>query len=299
MAPVLVRALVVPLHQLLEQVARQRFAAVMGIVNATPNSFFDGGKYEAESAVKARVAQVIADGATIVDIGGESSKPGAPAVSASVQIDRIAPALAYGKQLGALLSVDTASAEVADYALTHGAQIVNDVTCLADSSLAQAVARHNGQLILSHSRAHQSHMPGFSEWPDDAYGDVVLDVLDELNRARVCAVELGVSPAGILFDPGLGFSKNAKHCYELLARTDELVAEGTAWVIGTGRKSFLSTVDNSDATHRLGGTVAASLAASQAGAQIIRTHDVQEMCQALAVDATLRAARPPLRQPLC
>lgn len=276
----------------------------MGIVNATPNSFFDGGQYEARAAVESRVSQVVAEGADIVDIGGESSKPGAPAIASATQIERIAPALARGKQLGALLSVDTASPEVADYALVHGADIVNDVTCLADPALAEAVARRGGQLILSHSRVHQSQMPGFSRWPDSAYQDVVCEVLEDLNRARVCAVELGVRPEAILFDPGLGFSKNANHCYQLLHRMTELVAEGTAWVIGTGRKSFISAVDDpssrsSTALERLGGTIAASVCASQAGAQIIRTHDVREVCQALAVDAAIRVPRPETRQTSC
>lgn len=276
------------LHNLLERVTRQRTAALMGIVNATPNSFFDGGQYEASSAVQARVTAVINSGADIVDIGGESSKPGAAAVPALVQIDRIAPALARARELNALVSVDTASPEVADYALRSGADIVNDVTCLADHDLARAVARGNGQLVLSHSRTHQSEMPGFSHWPDEAYQDVVAEVLEELNEARRCAVDLGVAPDNILFDPGLGFSKNANHCYQLLGRMPELVAEGTPWVIGTGRKSFLSSVDKTPPEKRLGGTIAASLSASRAGAQIIRAHDVADLNQALQVDASIR-----------
>ncbi len=275
---------------LLARVARQRTAALMGIVNATPDSFYDGGRYERLEAIATRVAQLLADGADIVDVGGESSRPGAAAVPAREQIERIGPAVRCALERGALVSVDTASAEVADFALERGAHIVNDVTCLEDDELAGAVARRGGYLILSHSRGHQSHMPGFSSWPDDAYTDVVAEVLSDLNAARERAVKQGVARDQIVFDPGLGFSKNARHCVELLARCRELVAEGTVWLFGTGRKSFIASVDGSPAEARLGGTIAASLYASRAGVQILRVHDVFPLRQALAIDHAIDLA---------
>lgn len=266
----------------------------MGIVNVTPNSFYDGGRYEAREAGRERVVRLLADGADIVDIGGESSKPGAPAVSARDQIDRIAAALERAIEAGALISIDTASPEVAEHALARGAHIINDVTCSSDPELAKVVARHDAWLIVSHARAHQSKMAGFSEWPDDAYTDVIADVRRELEDARQRGMESGVHPERIWLDPGLGFSKNARHSLELLARFDELGArsasasgERRTWVVGTGRKSFISSVHPSAPEERLGGTIAASLWASRQGAHVVRVHDVAQVHQALAVEAAL------------
>jgi dihydropteroate synthase len=274
-------------HDLIEQVARQRTALLMGIVNVTPNSFFDGGRYEHPEAARSRVDDLLRAGADILDIGGESTKPGAPEVSPSEQIARIAPALAWAVERGALVSIDTASPEVAAYGLARGAQIVNDVTCLGTPELADVVAEHEAALVISHGRAPQSQMQGFSQWPDDAYGDVVVEVLAELERARALALGRGVGARGVLFDPGLGFSKNARHSLTLLARTSELVAHGVPLVVGTGRKSFISSLDQSRPEERLGGTVAASLYAARHGAQVLRVHDVAEVRQALLVQRAL------------
>jgi dihydropteroate synthase len=266
----------------------------MGIVNVTPNSFYDGGRYEAREAGREHVVRLLAEGADIVDIGGESSKPGAPAVSAIAQIDRIAPALDRAIEERALISIDTASPEVAEYALARGAHIINDVTCSSDPELARVVARHDAWLIVSHARAHQSKMAGFSEWPDDAYADVVADVRRELESARELALASGVRSEHVWLDPGLGFSKNARHSLELLARFDEL-ARARTWVVGTGRKSFISSLDPSPPGERLGGTISASLWASRMGAHVVRVHDVAQVRQALAVEAALvRAAVSPV-----
>lgn len=261
----------------------------MGIVNVTPNSFYDGGRYEAREAGRERVVRLLAEGADIVDIGGESSKPGAPAVSARDQIDRIAAALDQAASERALISIDTASAEVAEHALARGAHIINDVTCSSDPELARVVARHDAWLIVSHARAHQSKMAGFSEWPDYAYADVVADVRRELEGARERALASGMHPERIWLDPGLGFSKNARHSIELLARFGEL-ARGRTWVVGTGRKSFISSVHASPPEERLGGTIAASLWASRHGAHVVRVHDVAQVRQAFAVEAALGGA---------
>jgi len=269
----------------------------MGIVNVTPNSFYDGGRYEAREAGRERVVRLLVEGADIVDIGGESSKPGAPAVSARDQIDRIAAALDRAIEERALISIDTASPEVAEHALARGAHIINDVTCSSDPELARVVARYDAWLIVSHARAHQSKMAGFSEWPDDAYADVVADVRRELESAREHALASGVHPERIWLDPGLGFSKNARHSLELLARFGELgalsssaKAERRTWVVGTGRKSFISSVHPSPPEERLGGTIAASLWASRQGAHVVRVHDVAQVRQAFAVEAALSRA---------
>jgi dihydropteroate synthase len=259
----------------------------MGIVNVTPNSFYDGGRYEAPEAGRQRVVQLLDDGADILDIGGESSKPGAPRVSAGQQLERIGAALGEALAHDAVVSIDTANPEVADAALERGAHIINDVTCLSDPGLASAVARHDAYLVLSHARAHQSGMAGFSEWPDDDYRDVVTEVLRDLEAARACAVDRGVQADRIWFDPGLGFSKNARHSIELLARTRELCASNAVLVVGASRKSFIKALHESPPEERLGGTVAASLWAARAGAQVLRIHDVAAMRQALLVEAAL------------
>jgi dihydropteroate synthase len=276
-------------HDLLQQVARQRTALLMGIVNVTPNSFFDGGRYEAPEAARSRVDALLRAGADILDIGAESTKPGAPPIAASEQIARVGSALAWAVERGALVSIDTASPEVADYALGQGAAIVNDVSCLGKPELADVVARHSAALVISHSRAPQSEMQGFSQWPDDAYADVVSEVLAELEHARSVALARGVRDDDVLFDPGIGFSKNARHSLTLLARMPELVAHGVPLVIGTGRKSFIGSLDGSRPEERLGGTIASSLFAAQHGAQILRVHDVAELRQALLVARALSA----------
>ena len=274
-------------HNLLERVARQQSTLLMGIVNVTPNSFYDGGRYEAPEAGRQRVVQLLAEGADILDIGGESSKPGAPRVSAEDQLERIGVALGEALEHGAIVSVDTASPAVAEAALARGAHIVNDVTCLSEPELATVVARHDAYLILSHARAHQSEMKGYSEWPDSDYSDVVADVQRDLDAARAVAERHGVRPDRIWYDPGLGFSKNARQTIELLARTAELVASGTVVVVGASRKSFIRTLHESAPEERLGGTLAASLWAARAGAQVLRVHDVAALRQALLVEAAL------------
>jgi dihydropteroate synthase len=280
-------------HNLLRRVARQRTAALMGIVNVTPDSFYDGGRYETASSARERVVRLIADGADILDIGGESSRPGAPRVAAAQQIERIAVALECARSHDVIVSADTADADVAQYALAHGAHIINDVTCLAEPELARVVGRHQARLVLSHARAHQSQMPGFSEWPDDAYADVVAEVREELVQARERAVELGVRREQVWFDPGLGFSKNGRHSLELLAHIAELGRDGTPLVVGTGRKSFIGKLTDSPPADRLGGTIMASVWASRAGAQVVRVHDVAAVRQALIVDRALAEAATP------
>jgi dihydropteroate synthase len=274
----------------MEQAARQRTAALMGIVNVTPDSFYDGGCYETPGAARERVGRLLAEGADILDIGGESSKPGAPRVSAEQQIARIQSALACAVEQGALISIDTASPAVADFALAHGAHLVNDVTCLSDPELAAVVARHEAVLIVSHARAHQSQMRDFSEWPDADYGDVAAEVRSELALARERAMARGVRRDRVWFDPGLGFSKNARHSIELLARLAELGGDGTPLVVGAGRKSFIQKLDGSGPADRLGGTVAASVWASRQGARVVRVHDVAVVRQALLVEAALEQA---------
>jgi dihydropteroate synthase len=277
---------------IIESAVLARGAALMGVVNVTPDSFFDGGRYFASGEAARRVDAVLEAGATIVDVGGESTRPGAESVHADEQIARIAPAIARAVERGAVASVDTTNAEVADFALLRGARIVNDVSCLADTALADIVSRREAALIVMHSRGPMTRMAGFSQWPEDGYADVVGEVRSELETARARAVARGVRPEHVFIDPGLGFAKSARHSFELLRRLGELRTPGDVLVVGPGRKSFIASVDPSSPEGRLGGTIAASLIAVERGAQVLRVHDVREVRQALAVAMAARVGSP-------
>jgi dihydropteroate synthase len=255
----------------------------MGIVNVTPNSFYDGGRYGNATEQRALVDRLLLEGADLLDIGGESSKPGSDPVATAAQIERIDAALRHALSKGAVVSVDTTDPSVADYALGLGAQLVNDVSCLANVELARVAARHGAHLLISHSRGAMSEMPGFSQWPDDDYDDIVAEVAEDWERARQGAMAAGVPRANILFDPGLGFSKNAGHCYVILRRLREFQSLQAPIVVGPARKSFIAAVDAAPPEHRLGGTIAACVLAAQQGARMLRVHDVQAVKQALAV----------------
>ncbi len=255
---------------------------VMGVLNTTPDSFSDGGQYLAKEAAAERVDQLLTEGAEIIDIGGESTWPGAEKVPAEEQIRRVGPALDHALTRDAIVSIDTTLPEVASYALERGAQIINDVSCLAEDELAEVAARHSAKLIIMHSRGDMSKMPGFSAYPQDGYQDVVLDVATEWKAARVRAVARGVPSADCWFDPGIGFAKNARHSFELLSRLDELAELGTL-VVGPSRKSFIAALDGAAPSQRLGGTVAACLEAAARGARVLRVHDVLAIRQALGV----------------
>jgi len=258
----------------------------MGVLNVTPDSFFDGGRYDSAEQAKQRIDQLLRDGADLIDIGAESTRPGAAAISAAEQIARLEPALRYAASRGALISVDTASALVARHALALGAQLINDVSCLADEDLARACAEHDAPLIIMHARGPAASMAGFSVYPDTGYQNVIEDVRREWRAARARALSVGLSGEDIYFDPGLGFAKNAQQSYTLLAHLAEFQSEGLM-VVGASRKSFLASVDGAPPTERLGGSVAACLLAAARGAAILRVHDVREVGQALRVAAVV------------
>ena len=256
----------------------------MGVLNVTPDSFFDGGRYDDSDNAARRIDQLLADGADVIDIGAESTRPGAAAVAAAEQIARLEPALRYALSKGALISVDTASAAVARHALKLGAHLINDVSCLEDDDLARACAEQRAPLIIMHSRGPAASMAGFSVYPDAGYQNVVEDVRREWRAARARALAVGMSSEDVYFDPGLGFAKNAQQSYALLARLGEFQSEGLV-VVGASRKSFLASVDGAPPAQRLGGSVAACLVAAARGAAIVRVHDVREVRQALGVAA--------------
>ena len=266
----------------------------MGVVNATPDSFYPAGRSESQAAARQRVDQLRDEGAEFVDIGGESSRPGAAAVPADEQLARIEPAVSYAVASGQLqVSVDTTNPRVAERMLAIGAAYVNDVSCLADVDLARVTAQAGATLILMHTRGGLGSMAGFSHYPDDAYEDVVADVRREWCAARDRAVAAGLPREKVWFDPGIGFGKNARQSFELLRRLAELRSLGVPMVVGVSRKSFIRAVDDAGPEERLGGTIAACLWCAAQGADVLRVHDVRAVRQALSVNELLAPAVAP------
>ena len=257
-------------------------AAIMGILNLTPDSFSGDGLYS--SSVDAGKAVDIAskmacDGADIIDIGGESSRPGAKAVNAREELKRVIPALKLiVKLVKAPVSVDTYKPDVAEAALSSGAVIVNDITGLRDQKLAKVIARHNAAVVIMHMRGNPRTM---QENPQ--YSSVVDEIIDFLSLAIKRALEAGIEREKIIVDPGLGFGKSLQHNLEILRRLDEFKVLGRPIMVGASRKSFIGKILDADVSERLCGTVSASVAAVAQGAKLIRVHDVSAAYQALRV----------------
>jgi dihydropteroate synthase len=270
----------------------RRGVALMGICNVTPDSFSDGGRYLDADAARARVDELVSEGADLIDVGGESTRPGAAPVPAREQLQRVLAVVRYAADRGACVTVDTTSPEVAAPCLDAGACAVNDVSCLRDEELARVTAASGAALLLMHARGTQDQMRGFSQYPDDAYGDVVDDVLREWGEAADRAVAAGLARAALVMDPGLGFAKNARHSLDLLARTGELVERLDVPVaIGASRKSFLGDRD-APPSARIGASIAAAIHAAAAGAAIVRVHDVRATRQAIDLTRHLSARLP-------
>jgi len=284
-----------PLRTLLD---RREGVILMGILNRTPDSFSDGGRWLDDAAALARVDSMIEQGAAIVDVGAESTRPGAPAISDAEQLARLGDVVRGAAARGALVSIDTTSPVVAERALRDGAKLVNSVSLEPAAELGALAAAHGAALVLMHSRGAMSTMAGFSVYGEDAYGDVVADVAREWSAAAGRALGAGLPREALILDPGLGFFKSARQSIELCARLDELCALGFPVLVGPSRKSFLARAAAGGAepvappSQRLGGGVAAALACVERGAVIVRTHDVAELAQALAVAAAIRDARP-------
>jgi dihydropteroate synthase len=264
----------------------------MGVCNVTPDSFSDGGRFFDRDHARARVEALLDEGADIVDIGGESTRPGAKPVDPREQLERVLDLVRWTASR-ACVSIDTTSPQVAAACLDAGAHAVNDVSLLANAELASVTAGSGAALVLSHARAPQETMAGFGKWPLSAYDDIVKDVLADWERAAAQALALGVPRESLVMDPGLGFSKASRHSFELLRRAAELVAAmGDVPVLfGASRKSFLTLVDpSSDRTkpeERLGASLTAAVHAARAGVRILRVHDVRATRQAIDMDVVL------------
>jgi dihydropteroate synthase len=263
--------------------AVQRSYRIMGVLNVTPDSFSDGGRFlDAEAAV-AHGLELEAEGADILDVGGESTRPGAEAVAPEEQIRRVVPAIEglVARGAHAQISIDTTRLAVAEAAVAAGATYVNDVSAFrADPELAGLVAERGLDCCLTHMRGDPRTMQS-----EAVYDDVVADVKAFLEERLAAAVAAGIAEERIMFDPGIGFAKRLEHNLELLRRLDELVALGRPVVIGTSRKSFLGRITGREADDRLAGTIATNVLALERGASVFRVHDVGPVADALAVTA--------------
>src|SRR2546423_11369476 len=253
--------------------------SVMGVVNVTPDSFADGGVNFDPSAAISSARRMLDEGAAIVDVGGESTRPGSEGVSADEELRRVVPVL---EALSGLpVSIDTSKAEVARRALELGAELVNDVTALrGDPALAEVVAESDAYLCLMHMRGEPRTMQA-----DPRYDDVAAEVTAFLEERLAFAVDAGIAEERICLDPGIGFGKTVEQNFELVRRLDVLLALGRPVLVGFSRKSSLGRIlgDPDAVTGSLAASVAAAVAAYSRGATIPRVHDVRETAEALAV----------------
>ncbi len=263
---------------------------VMGVVNVTPDSFSDGGAWLDPGAAIAHGHDLAAQGAAILDVGGESTRPGAEPVGEHEELRRVLPVLEGLAGAGPRLSIDTSKARVAAAALDAGATIVNDVTALrGDPAMADLLAAGDCDVCLMHMLGEPRTMQR-----DPRYGDVVDDVKAFLSERLELAVARGIDEQRIWLDPGIGFGKTIEHNLELLRRLGELVALGRPVVVGASRKSFLGTITGRGPLARVPATIAVNVLALAAGARVFRVHDVAEARDALLVAAaTLRGRWPP------
>jgi dihydropteroate synthase len=275
------------LEQRLQEIWQRGRPGVMGILNVTPDSFSDGGRFLApERAVQHGLA-LLASGADVVDVGGESSRPGAEPVAAEVEIGRVVPVIEElaRRRPGALLTVDTAKVAVAEAALDAGAAAVNDVTAGSDPAMFHAVARRSAGIVLMHMRGVPATMQR-----DTAYADVVAEVHEFLAARAVAATAAGIPRERILLDPGIGFGKDAEGNLRLLAALPDLATLGHPLVVGASRKSFIGTLTGGGAEERLPGSLAAIVGTVGVPAVLVRAHDVAPTVQFLTVLTGLRGA---------
>jgi dihydropteroate synthase len=256
---------------------------VMGILNVTPDSFSDGGQFLDPGSAIAHARKMAAQGADIIDVGAESTRPyGDPVpVSADHEKARLIPVLPAVTKLGIAVSIDTIKASVAEWALDQGAAVVNDVWGLQrDSGMAPLVARRGVPVIVMHNR----------EFADPAL-DIVADVIGFFSRSLEIAERAGIARENIVLDPGIGFGKTPEQSITCIARLAEFKRFGLPLLVGASRKRFISTVIPCAPDERIGGSISAHLLAVEKGAAIVRAHDVAETVQALRVAAAIEAAR--------
>jgi len=269
-------------HPVLRPLLARPFPAVMGVLNITPDSFSDGGKFVAPEHALAQAQRMIAEGADILDIGAESTRPyGSQPVSADEERQRLETILPQVVALGAPVSIDTMKAPVAAWALGKGAAIANDVWGLQrDPDMARVIADHGAPVIIMHNR--DSADPSI---------DIMEDMITFFARSLDIAAKANIPTGNIVIDPGIGFGKTPEQSMTALARLDDLSRFGLPLLVGASRKRFIASVTPSEPHQRIGGSLAAHLLAAQRGAKIIRAHDVAETVQALRVASAIEDKR--------
>jgi dihydropteroate synthase len=250
------------------------YPAVMGVLNITPDSFSDGGRFVAPEQALVQARRMVADGADIIDVGAESTRPyGSQPISIDEEMQRLRPILADVVALGIPVSIDSMKPAVVAWALDAGAAIANDVWGLqADPEMARLIAARRCPLVIMHNRDHA-----------DPAIDIMSDVREFFSRSLAIAAQAGIVRENIALDPGIGFGKTPEQSMTVIARLEEFNSFGLPLLVGASRKRFIATVSPAEPDQRLGGSVAAHLIAARAGARIIRTHDVSETVQALRV----------------
>jgi dihydropteroate synthase len=267
----------------LERLLAKARPLVMGVLNVTPDSFSDGGRYLDPQAAIVHARRLAAEGADILDVGAESTRPygGAVRISLEEERARLAPLLSDVVALGVPVSIDTLKAAIAAWALDLGAAIVNDVWGLqGDADMARVVAEHQGSVVIMHNRMSV-----------DPAIDIVAEVTDFFRRSLDIAARAGIPRQRIVLDPGIGFGKTAEQSLTCIARLDAWREFGVLLLVGASRKRFIHSVAPSEPMDRLGGSLAAHLLAVENGATIVRVHDVAATAQALAVASAIRRAR--------
>lgn len=261
---------------------------LMGIVNVTPDSFSDGGEALTVEAALARGRALVEAGADILDVGGESTRPGAAPVPEAEELSRVVPVVAALAREGVPVSIDTRRAAVMSAALAAGAVIINDVTALTgDAASLGVVAASGASVILMHMQGD----PGTMQ-KEPRYGDAPAEIRDYLVSRLAACEKVGIPRSRLAVDPGIGFGKTVRHNVEILGRIGEIAALGTAVVLGVSRKSFIAALSQGELPKaRLAGSLAAALAAVERGVHILRVHDVAETRQALAVWTAVNGGR--------
>jgi dihydropteroate synthase len=263
-------------------------AAIMGILNRTPDSFFDGGQYQNLDQCLLRAIAMIEAGAFIIDVGGESSRPGAVSISASEEMDRVIPVIKalnnLKKSKKFLISIDTVKAVVAEAALNAGAEIINDISALdADPLMADLVAKSGVSVVLNHMRGTPLNMQG-----SPIYQDVTAEVMAELSSKALILVQMGVDPEKICLDPGIGFGKRPQDNFELIRNIQKMTLLGYPVLLGMSRKSYIGHVKGLENSDRLIPSVVSAVIADLAGAAVVRVHDVTETKEAFNLIHGLR-----------
>jgi dihydropteroate synthase len=261
---------------------------LMGILNVTPDSFSDGGEFFGTEAAICQAERMLDEGAHIIDVGGESTRPGSDPVNPEEEMRRVIPVVRgiLEARSEALVSIDTYRASTAEAALDAGAQIVNDVTALRDPKMVALIAQRSCPIVLMHMLGEPKSMQ-----QNPRYEDVVREVRDFLAARAERAIAAGIAEENIVLDPGIGFGKTLRHNLELLNNLDALVQLGFPVLVGASRKSFLSKIlGSNDAKSRLFGTVASTVLAYERGATLFRVHDVQPNREVLAIAEAVRGA---------